>query len=136
MAAWLADRIVVLNGGVIEQIGTPSEIYHAPASTFVASFMGAPPMNLMTAEVADHGLHLGDGAAVMAAPNGYRGPVTMGIRPEDVRIGTGSVRFDVTLVEELGAHRLLHGQIAGQTFTAHGYCQINWTRSFFPGPEL
>ncbi|EIE49402.1 glycerol-3-phosphate transporter ATP-binding subunit [Salipiger aestuarii] len=139
-AMTMADRIVVLNGGVIEQIGTPAEIYHAPASTFVASFMGAPPMNLMTAEVADHGLHLGDGAAVMAAPNGYRGPVTMGIRPEDVRIGTGSARFDVTLVEELGAHRLLHGQIAGQTFTAHVLKDVAITPGTYPidlpGPAL
>ncbi len=118
-AMTMADRIVVLNGGVIEQIGTPAQIYHSPASTFVASFMGAPPMNLMTAEVADHGLHLGDGAPVIAAPNGYRGPVTMGIRPEDVRVGTGAAQFDVTLVEELGAHRLLHGALAGQPFTAH-----------------
>ena len=50
-AMTMADRIIVLNAGQIEQIGTPSEIYHNPASTFVASFMGAPPMNLIEAEV-------------------------------------------------------------------------------------
>ena len=54
-AMTMADRIVVLNGGRIEQIGTPSEIYHRPASTFVASFMGAPPMNLMPADYNGNG---------------------------------------------------------------------------------
>ena len=48
-AMTMADRIIVLNGGRIEQIGTPWEIYNQPASTFVASFMGAPPMNLLSA---------------------------------------------------------------------------------------
>ncbi|APX24433.1 MAG: sn-glycerol-3-phosphate ABC transporter ATP-binding protein UgpC [Rhodobacteraceae bacterium] len=118
-AMTMADRIVVLNGGRIEQIGTPSEIYHRPASTFVASFMGAPPMNLIRAQIDAEGLHLGDRTPLAAAPDHYRGAVTLGIRPEDVRIGRGSATFDVTLVEELGAHRLLHGQVAGQAFTAH-----------------
>ncbi len=118
-AMTMADRIVVLNGGVIEQIGTPSEIYHNPASTFVASFMGAPPMNLVEARFGDGAVRLPDGTPVMAAPNGRTGAITLGIRPEDVRVGQGAMAFDVALVEELGAHRLLHGEVAGQPFTAH-----------------
>ena len=118
-AMTMADRIVVLNGGRIEQIGTPSEIYHQPASTFVASFMGAPPMNLIEASFAEGAVRLADGTAVLTAPSGRSGPITLGIRPEDVRIGDGETTFDVALVEELGAHRLLHGQVAGQPFTAH-----------------
>ncbi|MGR3452436.1 sn-glycerol-3-phosphate ABC transporter ATP-binding protein UgpC [Pseudooceanicola sp.] len=118
-AMTMADRIIVLNCGVVEQIGTPSEIYHSPASTFVASFMGAPPMNLMPAAFDTGAVRLPDGTAVMTAPQGRSGPITVGIRPEDVRIGRGAASFDVALIEELGAHRLLHGQVAGQPFTAH-----------------
>lgn len=51
-AMTMADRIIVMNAGRVEQIGTPAEIYHSPATTFVASFMGAPPMNLFTAQQA------------------------------------------------------------------------------------
>ena len=120
-AMTMADRIVVLNGGVIEQIGTPAEIYHSPASTFVAAFMGAPPMNLLTAEAQNGALRLAGGAPLTGPQgmNGTRGPVTLGIRPEDVRLGAGEAIFDVALIEELGAHRLLHGELAGQPFTAH-----------------
>jgi sn-glycerol 3-phosphate transport system ATP-binding protein len=118
-AMTMADRIVVLNGGVIEQIGTPAEIYHRPASTFVASFTGAPPMNLMNGVIDSGAVRLPCGTGLMDAPNGYRGPVTIGIRPEDVRLGAGVISYDVSLVEELGAHRLLHGQLSGQPFSAH-----------------
>ena len=118
-AMTMADRIIVLNGGRIEQIGTPSEIYHDPASIFVASFMGAPPMNLVPAVQDDGALRLTDGTPVPADRDGPTGPLTLGIRPEDVHLGQGDVAFDVALVEELGAHRLLHGQVAGQPFTAH-----------------
>lgn len=118
-AMTMADRIVVLNGGRIEQIGTPSEIYHSPASTFVASFMGAPPMNLIDAHFAEGAVRLPCGTPVMDAPSGRTGPITLGIRPEDVRLGQGAARFEVSLVEELGVHRLLHGHVGDQPFTAH-----------------
>ncbi|HBS49774.1 MAG TPA: sn-glycerol-3-phosphate ABC transporter ATP-binding protein UgpC [Rhodobacteraceae bacterium] len=118
-AMTMADRIIVLNAGRIEQIGTPSEIYHSPASVFVASFMGAPPMNLMRGAIETGAVRLSDGTALMQAPAGRGGAVTLGIRPEDVHVGEGPADFDVALVEELGAHRLLHGEVAGQPFTAH-----------------
>ncbi len=117
-AMTMADRIIVLNAGKIEQIGTPSEIYHNPASTFVASFMGAPPMNLIAAQV-DHGqVRINGYDGIMTAPASANGPVTLGIRPEDIELdGQGSVPFQVDILEELGAHRLLHGQLGGQPFT-------------------
>ena len=113
-AMTLADRIVVLNGGEVEQIGTPQEVYSRPASTFVASFIGAPPMNLVGAEVTDAGLHIG--GQVLPQPGPHRGHVTLGLRPERARIGNGSggIRLDVGAVEELGANRLIHGRI-GET---------------------
>ncbi|WP_037312493.1 ABC transporter ATP-binding protein [Ruegeria halocynthiae] len=117
-AMTMADRIIVLNAGRIEQIGTPSEIYHNPASTFVASFMGAPPMNLIDAQVDQGQVRINGYNRVMPAPAAHSGPVTMGIRPEDVTLNAdGDIRFHVDILEELGAHRLLHGAIADQPFT-------------------
>ncbi len=117
-AMTMADRIIVLNAGRIEQIGTPSEIYHNPASIFVASFMGAPPMNLIEAEASDGQVRLNGYDGLMPAPQAVSGPVTMGVRPEDVELDeNGSVSFQVDILEELGAHRLLHGTLADQPFT-------------------
>ncbi|SFJ38689.1 ABC transporter ATP-binding protein [Celeribacter neptunius] len=117
-AMTMADRIIVLNGGKIEQIGTPSEIYHNPASTFVASFMGAPPMNLVAAELTDETLFFA--GLQLPMKTDYRGPVTLGLRPEDLHIDPyGPLAMEVELIEELGAHRLLHGQIEDQRLTVH-----------------
>ncbi|WP_372571845.1 sn-glycerol-3-phosphate ABC transporter ATP-binding protein UgpC [Ruegeria jejuensis] len=118
-AMTMADRIIVLNGGRIEQIGTPKEIYNAPASTFVASFMGAPPMNVLNATVgSDKHVTLDEGLELpVAAPASSSGPILVGIRPEDLTLGEGSTPFDVQIVEELGAQRLLHGTLGGQAFS-------------------
>ncbi len=118
-AMTMADRIIVLDGGRIEQIGTPNEIYEHPASTFVASFMGAPPMNLLDADAAQGRVTLKGGAFVpRSGVNGQAGPVTVGIRPEDVCPSPqGDLDFSVDIIEELGAQRLLHGQMAGQPFS-------------------
>ena len=85
-AMTMADRIAVMNEGHIEQVGTPSELYEQPKTAFVASFLGAS--NLL-AGVADGGgsVRLSDGTAVRApAAEGRRGPVSVGIRPEKIRI--------------------------------------------------
>ncbi|MFS4581976.1 ABC transporter ATP-binding protein [Phaeobacter sp. C3_T13_0] len=119
-AMTMADRIIVLNGGRIEQIGTPSEIYHNPASVFVASFMGAPPMNLIDATITDGKVTLEDGVSMGVLEGAASGAVKLGIRPEDVQlVSEGGVSIEVELIEELGAHRLLHGQLGGQPFTIH-----------------
>jgi sn-glycerol 3-phosphate transport system ATP-binding protein len=120
-AMTMADRIIVMNGGRIEQIGTPAEVYHAPATTFVASFMGAPPMNLLTGRALNGSLYLGDLALGTTSVSGsLSGPVTIGIRPEDLLIdASGPITVDMALIEELGAHRLLHGTIAGQQISIH-----------------
>ena len=119
-AMTMADRIIVLNNGKIEQIGTPSEIYNRPASTFVASFMGAPPMNVMEAAREDDGpLRIGEDVTLpVPAPEECNGSVLVGIRPEDVALrDDGPLTLDVHIVEELGAHRLLHGHLGGQSFS-------------------
>jgi sn-glycerol 3-phosphate transport system ATP-binding protein len=120
-AMTLADRLVVLNGGQIEQIGAPLEVYHAPASTFVASFIGSPAMNLVRGEL--HGDKLAIGPA-MVALNGFAptsGAVTVGVRAEDLRIARDdeeALPFRLEYTEELGAQRLIHGTVGDQQMTA------------------
>ncbi|CDZ35196.1 Sn-glycerol-3-phosphate import ATP-binding protein UgpC [Neorhizobium galegae bv. officinalis] len=120
-AMTLADRLVVLNGGQIEQIGAPLEVYHAPASTFVASFIGSPAMNLVKGEL--HGDKLAIGPA-MVALNGFAptsGSVTVGVRAEDLRIARDdeeALPFRLEYTEELGAQRLIHGTVGDQQITA------------------
>ncbi|QPM89599.1 sn-glycerol-3-phosphate ABC transporter ATP-binding protein UgpC [Pseudooceanicola algae] len=112
-AMTLADRLVVLNGGRIEQVGKPLDLYRRPASIFVAGFLGAPAMNLFDAHV-DGGV-LRIGGARLAEGVAAAGHVTAGLRPEDI---TTTVRqggnFRLDFVEELGALRLLHGVLQGQ----------------------
>ncbi|MEP1535599.1 MAG: sn-glycerol-3-phosphate ABC transporter ATP-binding protein UgpC [Paracoccaceae bacterium] len=118
-AMTMADRIIVLNGGRIEQMGTPAEIYNTPASTFVASFMGAPPMNILKGNSNGATTQL-DGGMVVQDAASSEGEVLVGIRPEDVKLGgdeAAGLNFDVQIIEELGAQRLLHGTLSGQTFS-------------------
>jgi len=118
-AMTMADRIIVMNEGRIEQIGTPSEVYNRPATTFVASFMGAPPMNLIEGKLDDGQVYIGE-LSLAPAPAQANGKITVGIRPEDFTPDTnGPIAIDVTLVEELGAHRLLHGTLSDQEISVH-----------------
>jgi ABC-type sugar transport system ATPase subunit len=111
-AMTLADRIVVFNGGRIEQVGTPMELYHNPANRFVAGFIGAPAMNFIDGTVGDSGLiRIGDINLSSAAPAAQRGPATVGIRPEHLSlVSPDDADFDarIELVEKLGAETLLY----------------------------
>ncbi len=129
-AMTLADRLVVLNGGEIEQIGAPLDVYHTPASTFVASFIGSPAMNLVDAEVSGNSLALGDGAITLSGNAAPQGKVTVGIRPEDLRLAEngGGFSFRAEYVEELGAQRLIHGHSGDHALTVA-------MSSEFPLPE-
>jgi len=116
-AMTLADRLVVLNKGEIEQIGSPLEVYHRPASTFVASFIGSPAMNLMKSEAQGALFKIGDEAVQLSRPITKDGPLTLGFRPEDAVLSMDpaqGLRFQLDYVEELGAQRLLHGVIGGE----------------------
>ena len=105
----LGDRLCVMAGGEVQQIGTPDEIYNHPANTFVAAFMGSPPMNLIQATVRSGVLHVG-GTEVTAVPT-PDGPVTVGVRPEHLRLHSdhshGLVPARVDFVEPLGSHVLV-----------------------------
>ncbi|MEI8178947.1 sn-glycerol-3-phosphate ABC transporter ATP-binding protein UgpC [Aestuariivirga sp.] len=118
-AMTLADRIVVMNKGVIEQVGTPADVYHRPQSTYVASFIGAPGMNILPARLGAGSslLLLDDGQTVDLAghPGGSDLPneVHVGIRAESISLanhGRG-VRAKVHFTEELGSSRLLHAEV-------------------------
>ena len=118
-AMTMADRMIVMNAGRAEQIGTPLDVYERPATLFAAQFIGSPAMNVLEAEGVEEGLRLPGGTVIPArAP---RGPVRVGIRPEHVHPAEdGPLAVEVSLSEPLGANTLLHGRIAGtrEAFTA------------------
>jgi len=110
----LADRLVVMNKGTIEQVGTPAQIYDHPASIYVAGFIGSPAMNFLPGQLslARRGVVLENGtlvplAQVPALPDGHL--VQIGIRPEHARLtakGQGTIDANADMIEELGAGRL------------------------------
>jgi sn-glycerol 3-phosphate transport system ATP-binding protein len=115
-AMTLAHRMVVMNKGMPEQIGTPMEVFERPASTFVAGFIGSPPMNLVDVNVQGDGtLKTADGVdldiAPPAVPASVRGrSVIMGVRPEHMVLNAPGVRIEVEMVETLGSEQLVHGR--------------------------
>jgi sn-glycerol 3-phosphate transport system ATP-binding protein len=118
-AMTLADRLVVLNGGRIEQIGTPLDVYHNPASTFVASFIGSPAMNLAKASIDGNQLTIGSAVIGLDGRSLPSGPVTVGMRAEDMKVSEdGVIRMKVSYVEELGSQRLVHGMVGDEMLSA------------------
>ena len=120
-AMTLADRLIVMNAGVADQIGSPMDVYDNPASMFVAGFIGSPAMNFLAAKVGQ------DRKSVDLAGTGANGPITLalarptsaaagtpvalGIRPEHLHpVADGPLQFEVELAEPLGADTLLHGR--------------------------
>jgi sn-glycerol 3-phosphate transport system ATP-binding protein len=120
-AMTLAQRMIVMNGGVMEQIGTPEAVYARPATTFVASFIGSPPMNLVTVKAGAGAATAGGTTLTLAQPAPREGELIMGLRPEHAELaapGTpGAWPLQVQTVEMLGAERLIHGLLGGQAFT-------------------
>ena len=98
-AMTLAQRMIVMNAGVMEQFGTPEEVYNRPASTFVASFIGSPPMNLLK-----------------QAP-GLKSGQILGIRPEHLELSNQGWELRVDTVELLGAERLVHAHLGHEVLT-------------------
>jgi len=132
-AMTLGSRIVVLNQGVIQQTGTPAEIYEKPANLFVADFMGSPPMNLVpghfTIEGENGTLHFGDGVEGQRLPvpgkllrSNYAGkPIIAGIRPEafvPAAPGDSPLSLQADLVENAGSDTFASFQLGGKTITA------------------
>ena len=118
-AMTLADRIVVMNDGRIEQIGTPMELFNNPVNTFVAGFLGSPPMNQVKGTLTHTGVKVGnteikiDGASATQVGR----QVVVGLRPEHVTLSvkenTSAIPIVLDLVEPLGSEALLHGRFEG-----------------------
>ncbi|MCP4821710.1 MAG: sn-glycerol-3-phosphate import ATP-binding protein UgpC [Shimia sp.] len=116
-AMTLGDRLMVLNGGYVEQFGTPIELYDRPATVFVGGFIGSPAMNFLPAEAANGVLGLGNGASLSGAMQAS-GKVTLGIRPEHLlQDEAGAVRMSVQMFEQLGANTLVHGVLENTSIT-------------------
>ncbi|MBN9605148.1 MAG: sn-glycerol-3-phosphate ABC transporter ATP-binding protein UgpC [Actinomycetales bacterium] len=120
-ALTMGDRIAVLKDGVLQQVGTPRDLYESPSNVFVAGFIGSPAMNLFTTKIVSDGLQFGTGVAkvdrdVVASATG--GTATVGIRPEDLQIKSSGegLPVEVDVVEELGADGYLYGhaEVDGQ----------------------
>ena len=127
-AMTLAERMIVMNAGRMEQIGTPDEVYHRPATTFVAGFIGSPPMNLLRGSAAGAGAAAQSGFTTggqllpLAAPPPRDGELVLGVRPEHVELSSNLAAGDwplrVQALEMLGAERLVYGSIGDTLFTA------------------
>ncbi|HEX3476524.1 MAG TPA: ABC transporter ATP-binding protein [Kofleriaceae bacterium] len=129
-AMTLADRIAVMRSGLIQQLGTPHEIYSRPVNRFVAGFIGSPPMNFLTGELKSGpppAFHAGDVRVPLDTypfdhPEAAGGRCELGIRPESVAIGAdGSARpfsreVEVEIVEPMGANTLVWTKLAGTNF--------------------
>ena len=121
-ALTMGDRIAVLKDGVLQQVGTPRDLYESPANVFVAGFIGSPAMNILPTDIVENGVHFGAATvnidrAVLAKAHGNE--VTIGVRPEDVVVSTqpgSGLEVKVDLVEELGADGYLYGHstVAGK----------------------
>ena len=126
-AMTLADRIAIMRGGAIQQLGTPHEIYNAPVNKYVADFIGSPSMNFLEGEVANGSFRTGDQTIAL---NGYPygaarnpgGPAWLGIRPEHVMVGAAAsgcshtAEAAVEIVEPMGSDTLVWSTLAGQPF--------------------
>ncbi|HRW72447.1 sn-glycerol-3-phosphate ABC transporter ATP-binding protein UgpC [Ottowia sp.] len=118
-AMTLAERMIVMNAGRMEQFGTPEEVYHRPQTTFVASFIGSPPMNLL-----------------QKAPGIPEGRI-LGVRPEHLRaVGTDGWRMRVETIEMLGAERLVYGWLGGDAEGQGGEWAILRMHETEAPPEL
>jgi multiple sugar transport system ATP-binding protein len=113
-ALTMGDRIAVLKDGILQQVGTPRDLYEKPNNIFVAGFIGSPAMNLFPADVTEGGVKFGTAIAATereALQHASSGTVTVGIRPEDVLVASSGegLQVEVDVIEELGADGYLYG---------------------------
>lgn len=115
-ALTFADKVVVMYDGRVVQIGTPEELFEAPAHTFVGYFIGSPGMNLLDAKVAGNVAHLqGVDVPLTGSYAPLLGRIQIGIRPEycELTSGTG-LPITIQRIEDVGRHRIIRGEVAGQ----------------------
>jgi len=115
-AMTLADRIVVMNGGNVEQEGEPLELYDRPATLFVAAFIGSPPMNFFEGTAAGGQFTIGQDVRIVLPPEaaGFEGAMTLGIRPEHLRLSENGWPATVSVVEPTGSETQITARVHGQ----------------------
>jgi ABC-type sugar transport system ATPase subunit len=144
-AMTMADRIVILEKGIVRQFGTPQDVYCKPANTFVADFIGSPSINLFTAERTAHNvLRLGGSVDLTVAPEcaqalGDGKRYTVGVRPEHISVNTGQTgsgvaawSSGVTLNELLGGESLLHASLGTESVRV----KMSGREAFAPGESV
>jgi sn-glycerol 3-phosphate transport system ATP-binding protein len=110
-AMTLADRMVVMNEGKVEHIGTPLEVYTKPKTLFTAQFIGSPAMNILECECKNGEIILSNGSALKTNIK-HQGRVNLGLRPEDFSIDdNGPIKLKIELMELIGANTLFHGRL-------------------------
>ena len=128
-AMTLGQRIIVMNAGRAEQIGTPAEVYHRPATTFVAAFIGSPPMNLLRGRVAADGrafeTDLGRVTLAGERPTLCGRDLILGLRPEAIQVNGKQFASEVEMVESLGADHLIHLRHGSQMLVVRTSDEVN-----------
>ena len=110
-AMTLADRMIVMNEGNVEHIGTPLEVYTKPNTLFTAQFIGSPAMNILKGDCKNGNLTLSNNSVLKTSAK-FNGKVSAGLRPEDFKIDdNGSIKLQVELVELIGSSSLVHGRL-------------------------
>jgi inositol-phosphate transport system ATP-binding protein len=105
-ATTMADRIICMSKGRIEQIGTADTLYHQPDSLFVAAFIGSPPINLLSGDATGTGVRVGEADLLLGAD--AKGPVTLGVRPEAVRLGEEGMPASIDDLEPHGRETIYY----------------------------
>ena len=116
-AMTLGDRIVVINNGIVEQVGTPKDIYSKPNTKFVAEFIGSPQMNIFNCKI-DNGIAQIDNNSINLNKSLNVDDASIGIRPDDIQISdSGSITCKANLVEYLGSDMIIYSSIGDQEFS-------------------
>ncbi|MFG1425902.1 ABC transporter ATP-binding protein [Roseixanthobacter glucoisosaccharinicivorans] len=132
-AMTMADKIVVMRDGQVEQIGAPLELYDTPANQFVAGFIGSPAMNFLDGTITPAGFALGQGIVLPLQTRAAKtGPAVYGVRPEHLRLDPAGVPVEVVVVEPTGAETHVVARIAGQDIN----CVLRERLAIAPGDRL
>jgi sn-glycerol 3-phosphate transport system ATP-binding protein len=116
-AMTLGDRIVVINNGIVEQVGTPKDIYSKPNTKFVAEFIGSPQMNIFNCKI-DNGIAKIDNNSINLDKSINIDDASIGVRPDDIQISdSGSISCKASLVEYLGSDMIIYSSIGDQEFS-------------------
>ncbi len=121
-AMTLADRIVIMKDGHIQQVGSPTEVYRHPANLFVAQFIGAPSMNILEGKRVANGVELEGGSLINKTPNGNNSDLRVGVRPSDLTIAEAGndvlLEGSVSVIEPLGSETLIYVNLGDKEVVA------------------